>query len=57
MKSEKHFSIFKGSIREILSYTKRGMDADGEMEELEDELTPDINSGHETFSHAATCVA
>jgi imidazoleglycerol phosphate synthase glutamine amidotransferase subunit HisH len=21
------------------------------------QLTPDVNSGHETFSHAATCVA
>ena len=45
MKSEKHFSIFKGSIREILSYTKRGMDADGEMEELEDELQKTSKKG------------
>jgi len=45
MRSEKHFSIFKGSICEILSHTKRALEADGDMEELEDELQKTLKKG------------
>ena len=45
--------VAQGVTEEILT-------TDYQTENMSDwavELTPDVNSGHQTFSHAATCLA
>ena len=46
----KYYSLVRTTIEDELQF-------EPDVETRNRKLTPDVNSGHETLSHAATCIA